>query len=108
MRRNIFIHQEYIDPENILSFEGFDVFICIDDTAAKKPLIQSFEATGVTYLDSGMGVEIVDDSLIATMRVTTGTPELRRRIEERDRISFRENNGNDVYDSNIQIAVLNA
>lgn len=109
MRRNIFVHPSFIDSDNIPSFAGFTcVFICIDDGPIKKALIESLESNGITYIDVGMGVEIVDDKLIATARVTSGTPTLPTPIAERGRISFREADDNNDYDSNIQIAELNA
>jgi len=109
MRRNIFIHREYIDPDNIPSFKQFTmVFICADRGTVKKPLIESLELAGITYIDVGMGIEHVEDSLVGILRVTTGTAEFNRPIAERGRISFAETAGDHLYDTNIQIAELNA
>jgi hypothetical protein len=109
MRRNIVVHLEYIDPGNIPSFEQFSiVFICTDRGSVKKPLIESLELAGVPYIDVGMGIQVIDDSLIGILRVTTGTAEFKTTIAERGRISFDENNEDHLYDTNIQIAELNA
>jgi hypothetical protein len=109
MRRNIFVHHEYLDPENLPSFDDFNiVFICIDDSSVKKPLIEGLDLAGIRYIDVGMGVEQADDSLIGIVRVTTGNPEMKQPIAERGRISFAQANEADIYDTNIQIAELNA
>lgn len=109
MHRNIIAHEEFIDPENIPSFEAFTaVFVCIDRGSVKKPLIEHLETAGITYLDVGMGVEIVDDSLIGTLRVTTGTRDFGEPIHGRGRVTFHDTDDEDIYDSNIQIAELNA
>ena len=47
-----------------------------------------------------------DESLGGTLRVTTSTIEKREHIN--GRISFSDNNGNNEYAQNIQIADLNA
>ena len=52
-----------------------------------------------------MGLNIVDDRLIGTVRVTAGTKEKNDHFTRR--IPFAENDDND-YDENIQIAELNA
>jgi hypothetical protein len=109
IRRTIVAHPEYIDPGNIPSFKQFTiVFICIDRGAVKKSLIERLELAGVPYIDVGMGIQVVDDSLIGILRVTTGTAEFKTPIAERGRISFDENNEDHLYDTNIQIAELNA
>ena len=109
MRRNIFVHCEYIDSDNIPSFAQFSVvFICVDHGSIKKPLIESLELAGVTYIDVGMGIEDVEGSLVGTLRVTTGTADFNKPITERRRISFAELDEDHAYDTNIQIAELNA
>lgn len=109
MHSAIVAHPHYIDPDNITTFEGFDfVFICIDTGRAKKALIESLEELGISFIDVGMGVEVVEDDLIAMVRTTASTPTQRKHIWEKGRISFAEIDPDDDYDSNIQIADLNA
>lgn len=109
MHSGIVAHPHYIDPENMPSFEGFDfVFTCIDTGTAKRVLIESLETLRVSFIDVGMGVEIVEDDLVAMLRTTTSTPSQRKHIWEEGRISFAENDPADDYASNIQIADLNA
>jgi hypothetical protein len=109
MRRNIVLHHQYVDPEDLQSFNAFDVvFICIDGNSVKKTLIEGLELAAIRYIDVGMGVEQANDSLTGIIRVTTGSPALKLRIAERGRISFAEVKEADIYDTNIQIAELNA
>jgi hypothetical protein len=81
------------------------VFICIDDGETKKILIEKLIACGISFIDVGIGIEIVDDSLIGSARVTSSSPEKSDHISQR--ISFSDG-GNNEYAQNIQIAELNA
>ena len=67
---------------------------------------EGLEAAAIRYVDVGMGIEQANDSLTGIVRVTTGSPQ--QPIAERGRISFAEANQADIYDTNIQIAELNA
>ncbi|MEO5858380.1 MAG: ThiF family adenylyltransferase [Pyrinomonadaceae bacterium] len=109
MHRHIVIHEEYLEADNLPSFEGFTiVFICVDKGAIKKPLMEYLAGSGIRYIDTGMGIEIVNDSLVGIVRVTSGSPAYPRPIAERGRIAFRDNDDDGVYDSNVQISELNA
>jgi len=55
-----------------------------------------------------MGIEDVDDSFVGILRVTAGTAELKKLIAERRRFSFDEADEDRLYDTNIEIAELNA
>ena len=56
----------------------------------------------------GIGVEIVDDKLSVSLRVTTSTPTMRDHVRQNRLISFVDDDGKADYDKNIQIAELNA
>jgi hypothetical protein len=55
-----------------------------------------------------MGIELVDDSLIGVLRVTTSTDAKRDHVRSKNRIGFTGDGREDVYSRNIQIAELNA
>jgi hypothetical protein len=74
---------------------------------AKKQIVQKLEALGVSFLDVGMGLELVDGSLGGILRVTTSTPDKREHFHQ-GRISFESGVEDDIYSSNIQVAELNA
>jgi ThiF family len=109
LHRNIIAHEVNISESNTSELQGFDfVFICIDDGAVKKIIINSL-CTGVTpFIDVGMGVQVVADSLqlLAVCRATTSTQQKREHIDRR--ISFSENKEANLYAQNIQVADLNA
>jgi len=82
------------------------VFLCIDAGAGKKFIVEKLEEFGVLFIDVGMGLYAKNDTLGGILRVTTSTSESRERA--RRRMSFADNDENNEYDKNIQIADLNA
>lgn len=107
MHRSIIPHDCYIDSSNVDQLREMDfVFICIDANKAKKIIVESLEAFGITFIDVGMGVDLVDASLHGILRVTTSTA--KQRDHFRKRVSLADAGGDDDYDRNIQIAELNA
>ena len=95
----------YITAENIHELKGFDyVFISVDKNEARYNITQGLLAMDVTFIDVGLGVNKIDDSLIGTIRVTVGTK------SKSDHLSSRIGShefGENEYDNNIQIAELN-
>jgi len=80
------------------------VFICVDDNVARGEIVSFLDANKVPFIDVGLGVNSVDGSLIGTVRVTTGTEKKNDHFENR---IPQENNLNNEYETNIQIADLN-
>jgi hypothetical protein len=60
---------------------------------------------GVTFFDVGLGVNVADENLVGSLRVTTGTQEKFDHLPKR--IGSAENDDNE-YANNIQIGDLNA
>lgn len=107
MRRGVIDHAYHIDATNVAELQGIDfVFLCMDAGEDKRAIVEYLEAVGKPFVDAGMGVQLVDDSLRGTLRVTTSTPAKRDHFA--DRVSLGEAGPNDEYDQNIQIADLNA
>lgn len=105
IRRDIFAHSVRIDSDNIdeLGVMSF-VFIAIDSGPVKKIIIDSLLANRIPFIDCGMGVRRVENSLGGQLRVTTVTGGHSSHIPSR--ISFGNEN-DDEYDWNIQTADLN-
>jgi hypothetical protein len=104
--KHIIPHDYYATPDNIHELEGMSyVFIAVDKGSVKKPLLDYFLEKNVPFIDVGMGVNKVDDSLIGILRVTTSTKQKNNHIS--DRIAVVDGD-NDEYNTNIQIAELNA
>lgn len=56
------------------------------------------------FIDSGMGLEKVNDQLVGQVRVTTGLPSHHLQVKE----AFGDSTiDDDIYASNIQLSVLN-
>jgi hypothetical protein len=108
MHRKIVPHAVAIAADNLHPLEGLSfVFICVDGGAVKQQIVQKLEALGVSFVDVGMGLELVDESLGGILRVTASTPDKREHVHQ-GRISFDVGGVGDVYASNIQVADLNA
>jgi len=109
MHRNIVANDCYIDASNVDWLKGMDfVFLCLDRGEAKRLIVEKLELFGTPFIDVGMGVELVNDSLHGVMRITTSTVKKREHVWCKNRIPFSDSDGNNEYSKNIQIADLNA
>jgi predicted ThiF/HesA family dinucleotide-utilizing enzyme len=106
MHRGIKAYSENITETNIDILKGMSyVFICVDSNSARGMIISKLRQYGVSFIDTGLGVNIIDDALIGTIRTTTGTPSKNNHLSSR--IGLVEHDDNE-YSTNIQIADLNA
>ncbi len=107
IHKGIIAHTQYIDSTNVQALKEFDfVFICVDKGEVKKIIIDELIKDNTPFTDVGMGIQLVDDELIGTIRITTGTQSKHDHISKR--ISFDNGQIDDEYNANIQIAELNA
>lgn len=107
MRRDIVGHAHHVDASNVEMLQEMNfVFLCIDSGEAKRFIVEKLEEFDIPFIDVGMGVDIVGDSLRGIVRLTTSTREHRSHF--RQRVSLADAQGNGDYDRNIQIADLNA
>lgn len=106
MRRGIFPNAVKITEQNIALLQNLSfVFICIDSNSARGIIISKLQEYKIPFIDVGLGVEIVNDTLAATLRATLGTP------SKSDHLPMRiatVDTDDDAYATNIQIADLNA
>jgi len=106
MRTHIISHTYNLTPSTLDELSGMNfAFICIDGGEVKKAIIQKLTETSIPFVDTGMGIEAVGESLNGSVRVTTGTANKNDHINKR--ISFSDKVEDD-YDKNIQIAEINA
>lgn len=106
MRKGIKAYPENVTEHNIELLNGLSyVFVCIDSNSARSLIISKLKNFGVTFIDVGLGVNVVDESLIGQLRVTVGSPEKFDHIPNRIGSASMED---DEYATNIQIADLNA
>lgn len=105
MHNGIIKHDKKVDQENLHELAGFNyAFICVDKNRTRSFLTKGLLEINVPFIDTGLGVNMLDDSLIGTLRVTTGTGSKNNHLGERiGEDEFEEND----YATNIQIADLN-
>lgn len=109
MHRHVIPHPYYVDKATVGELAGMDfVFLCIDAGPAKKFIVEALEASGVSFVDVGMGIHLVDGALLGILRVTTSTKDQRDHVRSKNRISFSGGDAANEYDRNIQVADLNA
>jgi len=107
MHRHIIPYDVYVDASNVDLLKPMKfVFICLDKGVIKKCIVEKLEEWGTSFIDVGMGLQVVDESLTGLFTVTTSTIEQRKHVK--DRISFSDDNERNEYSQNIQIADLNA
>ena len=105
IHQKISAHHYYVTSESLEELRSMThVFICIDNDVSRRMIIQYLLKNSISFIDVGLGVNTVDDVLIGTVRVTTGTSDKHDHLA--DRISFVEEDNND-YNTNVQIAELN-
>lgn len=106
IHKGIIPHDYYLTENNIneLNLLTF-VFICVDRSEVRKLLIEHLVENKIPFIDTGLGVNMVDDYLIGSIRITVSSP------KKSDHLSKRiptDSTVNDEYSSNIQIADLNS
>ena len=107
LHSNIISHTEYIKIENLNKLDNLSfVFISIDRSNIKKLIIEYLESKIIEFIDVGMGIQIVDDAILGSIRTTLSTIEKRNHIHTKKRIKFGENDNNE-YSNIPQIAELN-
>ena len=107
MHRHVIAHPYFVDQSNVAELGDMDfVFLCMDASGPKKEIVEALEAFDVSFIDVGLGLELVDGSLRGASRVTASFPG--RRAHLRSRVSLSDGSSEDPYATNIQVAELNA
>jgi len=109
MHRGIVAHAHHLDVSNLseLGQPNF-VFICVDDGAARKLLMNHLLSIGVAFIDVGMSLQMVTKTskLFGACRVTLCTPSRKDHIAQFVPTDVDE--GEELYRQNIQVADMNA
>jgi hypothetical protein len=77
----------------------------VDNGEVKEKIVNLLIKEGKQFIDVGIGVQLIDNSLSGHVRVTTSTNNKSDHVGQR--INFKEGAMND-YKTNIQIADLNS
>ncbi len=106
MRTGIVPHPYHVTADNVTELAGMDyVFLAVDGGAAKRPIVDALESAGISFIDTGMGLEAVDGSIGGQLRITTSTPDERGHIHRH--VSLSDVEVDDDYNRNIQVSDLN-
>ena len=107
MRRGIVPHAEYVTEENVDRLSEMDfVFVTVDDTHARRLLVECLTEGDVPFIDAGMGIDERSGELGGTARVTTSTSADRTLM--RNKAPTTEMGVDEIYTTNIQVADMNA
>lgn len=108
MRRGIVGHPVNVTAENM--YELLDanfVFLAMDSGPDKKAIIDTLTANGISFIDTGVGLNKDPSGINGQLRVTTSTPGQSEHLERDALISYFA--GEDAeYDTNLQVDELNA
>jgi hypothetical protein len=108
MHRHIVPHAVRLEPGNLeLLGDATIVFLCLDAGCAKAAIITELERLDLPFIDVGMGLHLIDGSLVGQLRVTTSTPGMRDQVRTKGRIPLQGGGLDDLYARNIQVADLN-
>jgi hypothetical protein len=107
MRDGVVPHPYALGTSNCAELDGMQfVFLAMDPTPPKRAIIEHLETRGIPFVDTGVGVNVVNQVLGGMVRVTTG---LRGRPASGHHwISFGDASAANEYAPNIQVADLNA
>lgn len=109
MHKKVIPHPYHVTNENVAELAGADfIFICIDDSPSKADIVEFLERENIAYADCGMGVDASNGQLAGIIRTTLGTPENKGQARSKGRINFAAVNEDEDYETNVQIAELNA
>lgn len=108
MHNGIVVHDAFLSEANLPFLDGLDfVFVCLDQGAAKRMVVDRLTANGTPFVEAGLGVVLTDGQMGGIVRVTSSAPATRERAEKF--ISFGDGDAEaNEYATNIQIAELNA
>jgi hypothetical protein len=97
-----------VTKRNIHKLKDCDfVFICVDCNAARLLIAEALLSYGVPFVDVGMGLEKANNSLVGIVRTSYCDPARNENIPESIPRAINDD-GDDLYSSNIQTNELNA
>ncbi len=108
MRRGIKAHPVNANAENVNEIlDANFVFLAMDTGPDKAAIIEALTAHNVPFIDTGVGLSKDPNGINGQIRITTSTPGRTEHIE-RDRLISYFAGGDAEYDTNLQVADLNA
>ena len=107
MHRGIHPNPVRITKNNVDLLRPMDfVFLCMDASPDKQAIVEALTEFGTTFVDIGLGLDLVDGSLIGSIRITTS--HAGNRESSLQRIPLDGLSDDNLYDRNIQVVEMNA
>lgn len=106
MHRKIFSYPYQIDEDNVEELRDLDfVFLAMDSGNSKQIIVNFLREQCISFIDTGIDINRVDNSLIGMARVTQSING--DTVTADENISYNEVE-EDLYQSNVQTADMNA
>lgn len=109
MHKGVQAHRLHVTEGNVGELAEFDfVFVCVDKGSARRAITGGLNALGVPFIDVGIGVGQEAGELDGVVRVTTvhpGGPGWESALKF---LPFGDRDDDDDYETEVQIADLNA
>ena len=107
IHKNIYSHSCNIEISNFKEISDMSfVFICIDNSTVKKLLFDFLIENKIPFIDTGIGIKKESNGLSGIVRVNLCSSTKKDHLK--NHISFSENDRDNAYSTNIQIADINA
>lgn len=107
LHRGIVPHAERMGHGYLHVLDAMDfVFLCIDEVGPKRAICDRLARAGISFVDTGIGLDVAPDGVFGLVRTTTSTTENRQKALEC--IPGGRGGGDDLYRTNVQTAELNA
>lgn len=105
LHRNIVAHHAKVNETNVAELQGMSfVFLAMDAGATKRTIVDHLVAWRIPFIDCGMGLRRLENSLRGAVRTTAGVPDRYAHLDRR--ISYTDI-ADDEYDMTLQTADLN-
>lgn len=109
MKRGVVPHAKFVSGENVDELSDADfVFLTMEGNQTKRLIVEKLTEFQVPFIDVGIGLNIVGETLQGAVQTITRTPADTSRAPERHKMAFDTLEDEDIYDLNIQVADLNA
>lgn len=107
LRKGIVEHPYDVTGDNVTELDDMDfVFLCLDAGPGKASILEGLERSGRPFIDTGMGLALVNDSVGGIVRTNASLPGHRESL--RARVPVADPDPANDYERNVQVADLNA
>lgn len=107
-RTGLTLETRFIDSSSKDALKGVTfVFVCVDNGIARSEILDLLMELNIPFIDVGLGLKRINDSLSGMMRTTYFPTEQAEKVRSKRWVNESEDPEN-LYKTNIQISELNA